>query len=129
MGRALQILTLTDIVEINRRMIAEFGGVFFEGNLNLGNRGSLEHVLEEIRGPIFGHDPHPTVIQKASAVRWRIIANHVFIDGNKRAGMEACRLMLDLNGYAMRIDREVVDMALRIATHGVEFTDFVLWIQ
>jgi death-on-curing protein len=110
-------------------MITEFGGIFFKGNHNLVNPGSLEHVLEEIQGSFFGHEPYPTLVEKAAAICWRIIVNHVFHDGNKRTGMEACRLFLELNGYAMRIDFEVVDMALRIATREVQFPEFVQWVE
>lgn len=129
MGRTIKALTASDIVEINRRMIVEFGGVFFEGDQNSGNPGSLEHVLEEIQGSLFGHQPYTTIFEKAAAVCWRIIVNHVFHDGNKRTGMESCRLFLELNGYEMIIDLEVVDVALRIATGDILFSEFVQWIK
>jgi death-on-curing protein len=129
MGRALQVLTLIDVAEINHRMIAKFGGIFFQANHNLANPGSLEHVLEEIQGTLFSYTPYPTIFEKAAAIGWRIIVAHVFHDGNKRTGMEACRLFLELNGYSMRIDSEVVDMALAIATGKVTFIEFVQWIE
>lgn len=43
--------------------------------------------------------------------------------------MEACRLMLELNGHAMRVDFEVVEMAIRVATHEVDFAGFILWLE
>ena len=129
MGGALQVLTDSDIVEINRRMIKEFGGSFYEGDNNLLNPGSLEHVLEEIQGSLFGKEPFPSIFEKSAAICCRIIQNHVFHDGNKRTGMEACRIFLELNGYKMKIDREVIDMALSIATSQVEFEDVVQWIK
>jgi len=111
-------------------MIREFGGIYFEGDRNLGNPGSLEHVLQEIQGSVFGHDPYPTLIEKAAAVAWRIIVTHVFHDGNKRTGMEACRQLLELNGYVMRIERQpIVDMALDIATGKVQFHEFLEWLK
>lgn len=102
-------------------MIAEFGGIFFNGDRNLADPGPLEHVLEEIQGSLFGHEAYPTFFDKAAAIRWRIITRHVLHDGNKRTGMEACRLFLELNSYAMRIDYDVVDMALRIVSGEVQF--------
>ena len=110
-------------------MIAEFGGVFFGGDRNLANPGSLEHVLDEIQGSFFGYEPYPTILEKAAAVAWRIIAGHVFHDGNKRTGMEACRLFLELNGYEMAIDREVIDMALQIASGQIELAEFIHWLR
>jgi death-on-curing protein len=125
----LQVLTVKEIVEINRRMINEFGGIFFEGNKNLMRSGSLEYVLEEIQGGLFGVELHPTLPEKAAAICWRIIINHVFTDGNKRTGMEACRLFLEMNGYEMRIDADVVDMALRMANNQIVFRELVYWLE
>jgi death-on-curing protein len=129
MGRALPVLTFDEIVEINRRMILHFGGVYFEGDRNLANPGSLRHVLEEIQGSLFGYEPYPTVIEKAAVLGWRIIAGHVFHDGNKRTGMEACRLFLELNGYEMAIDRDVVEKALQIANGQIALAEFTHWLR
>jgi prophage maintenance system killer protein len=43
--------------------------------------------------------------------------------------MEACRLYLDLNGYDMYIDHDVIDMALKIATGEITEADFATWIE
>jgi len=34
-------------------MISLFGGIFFEGDNNLANRGSLEYLLAEVHGEDF----------------------------------------------------------------------------
>jgi len=127
MGGTLQVLNVEDIAGINRRMIEEFGGLFLEADRNLANPGSLEHVLEEIQGSLFGHKAYPTVVEKAAAVCWRVITAHVFHDGNKRTGMEACATFLELNRHAMRIDYDVVETALRIAKNEIAFKGFVQW--
>jgi hypothetical protein len=69
-------LTLPDVVEINRRMISHFGGIFFEGDNNLANRGSLEYMLEEIHGSLYGRELYPDLFQKAGLIAWRIIAGY-----------------------------------------------------
>jgi death-on-curing protein len=122
------ILEFEEVVEINRRMVLTYGGFYTEGDDNLANPGSLAYILDAIQGSFFGHDLYPTLVEKAAALAWQIIRAHVFHDGNKRAGMEACRLMLDVNGYAMRIDREVIDIALQISEKQIAFQDFVQWI-
>lgn len=61
-------LTVADIVEINRRMITHFGGIFFEGDDNLANRGSLEYVLAEIHGSLYGQELYPDLFQKAGLI-------------------------------------------------------------
>ncbi len=117
MARVGKTLTLAQIAEINRRMITTFGGFFVEANDNLINPDSLHYTLEAIQAPIFGQELYPTPIEKAAALAWCIITHHVFYDGNKRTGMETCRLFLDLNGYTMIIDQEIVQVAVEIAIH------------
>jgi hypothetical protein len=56
-------LKVADIVEINRRMITHFGGIFFEGDDNLANRGSLEYVLAEIYGSLYGQELYPDIFR------------------------------------------------------------------
>jgi death-on-curing protein len=109
-------------------MIERFGGIFFTNNDNLANPGSLEYVLEAIQGSLFGHDLFPTILEKAAAIGFRTIEGHVFHDGNKRTGMEACRLFLELNGYEMRIDREVIEFAIKAASNQIVFEEFVQWL-
>ena len=125
----IQILTIDDVVEINRRMISEFGGIFFAGDDNLANPGSLEHLLDEIQGLLFGEELYPDIFEKAALLVQRIIVGHIFHDGNKRTGMESCRLFLEINGFDMRIDREVVNTAIQIATHEIQFNEIVSWLQ
>lgn len=43
--------------------------------------------------------------------------------------MEACRLFLDLNGYTMTIDQQVVQVAVDIATRQMTFEAFVSWLR
>ena len=129
MVRTGKTLTVPDVEEINRRMIAHFGGIFFDGDDNLANRGSLEYVLDEIHGSLYGQELYPDVFQKAGLIAWRIIIGHIFHDGNKRTAMESCRLFLELNGYILKMDMEVVDVAIRIATHEIEFDQFITWLK
>lgn len=126
---AIEFLEFEEVLEINRRMILAYGGFFTEGDNNLANPGSLRYTLEMIQGSFFESDPYPTVVEKAAFLAWRIIKGHMFHDGNKRTGVESCRLMLDLNGYTMRIDRDVIDMAVWICEGQVSFDEFTQWLE
>ena len=129
MDRAFETLTISDVIEINRRMIEEFGGLFLDYNDNLLEPGSLEHTLAEIKGSLFGEELYPDIFQKAGLIAWRINAGHIFYDGNKRTSMEACRLFLELNNHILKIDNEVVEIALKIARQEIEFDAFVEWLR
>ncbi|TET11981.1 MAG: type II toxin-antitoxin system death-on-curing family toxin [Candidatus Thorarchaeota archaeon] len=110
-------------------MILEFGGSYFEGNNNLLNPGSLDYLIDLILGFLPVPDQYPSPIHKSAILAWRIIKGHIFFDGNKRTGMEACRLLLEINGYQMKIDSQVIEMALDIANGEIEFPRFVKWLE
>jgi death on curing protein len=129
MVRTFETLTISDVIEINRRMIAEFGGLFFDYNDNLLEPGALEHALIEIESSLFGEELYPDIFQKAGLIAWRINIGHIFFDGNKRTSMEACRLFLEQNNYILKIDNELVEIALRIAKHEIGFDTFVEWLR
>jgi len=47
---------------------------------------------------LFGEAIYPEVYHKAGVYLFNIISNHIFTDGNKRTGLDACLLFLDFNG-------------------------------
>src|SRR5579871_1613355 len=111
MDGACQFLTREQIVDINYLMYEETGGEF-NGDDNLKEPGTLDYILDAVQALVMGYDPYPTVIDKAAAIGWRIITGHVFWDGNKRTGIEVCRVFLRLNGYDMRLDWDIYAMAM-----------------
>jgi death on curing protein len=129
MDGTCQVLTIDEIVSINRKLISKFGGMFFEVDDNLRSPGSLEFVLDEIQGSLFGVERFPTVIQKCAVLGWRIIEGHIFHDGNKRTGIETCRAMLEENSYIMRIDEEVITKAIEVASASVTIEAFCTWVE
>ncbi len=128
-GKALIIPTVDELIVLNRRLINEYGGGFYCGIDNLANRGSLEHALMQMQASVFGYDQYPTLFDKAALLAWRIIAGHIFYDGNKRTGMAAARVFLLLNGYSMPIKMDMVDIALRIATGRMTISELAIWLS
>ena len=130
MDSPLQALTDAELIAINRIMITEFGGLpYAESTLNLHNPESLYYLVDAVQGSVFGQAIFPSVFEKAAAYPWHIITRHTFNDGNKRTGMEACRVFLELNGYALRMDEAVIGIALWIADSKVAFDDVVEWVS
>jgi death-on-curing protein len=134
MGETRQTLTITDIVEIDRQAINEFGGLFLDADDNLVNPRSLEYILEAVWGSMFGVEIYPTIIDKAAAIGWAIIAKHVFHDGNKRTGILACQIFLELNGYNMQIaldapDEEAIAISEGIAKQQIDLPKFTSWVE
>lgn len=69
------------------------------GTIGLQEEGLLDSAVHRPKATFGGHDLYPDLFSKAAALGHSLISNHPFIDGNKRIGFEAMRLMLRLNGY------------------------------
>ncbi len=68
------------------------------GTVGLRDEGLLESAVYRPQASFGGQDLYPDLFSKAAALGHSIISNHPFVDGNKRVGFEAMRLLLRLNG-------------------------------
>ena len=66
--------------------------------VGLRDEGLLESAVYRPQASSGGQDLYPDLFSKAAALGHSLISNHPFVDGNKRVGFEAMRLMLRLNG-------------------------------
>ena len=86
------------------------------GTVGLRNEGLLESAVYRPQASFGGQDLYPDLFSKAAALGHSIISNHPFVDGNKRVGFEAMRLMLRLNGYDLHAFLEAeFDFVMEIA--------------
>jgi death on curing protein len=129
MEETVRILKLQQILYINRRLVETFGGLYIEADNNLANPGSLEYVLEEVQGSLFGQKLYPTAAEQASIICWKIIAGHIFHDGNKRTGLEVCRIILEMNRYLLEINEDLLEVSLQIAKSEMSQEEYIDWIQ
>ena len=86
------------------------------GTVGLRDAGLLESAVYRPQASFGGQDLYPDLFSKAAALGHSIILNHPFVDGNKRIGFEAMRLMLRLNGHDVHASVEakfnfVIDIA------------------
>lgn len=134
MDRTCETLNPAEIIDMNRQAIQLFGGRPFIEPGNFANENSLLYILDAIHTSYFGYEPYPNVIEKAAAISWTIIVEHVFNDANKRTGMLACQVFLEINGLdlqieTMPIDDEVVGFAEGMVKHIISREEFVGWLN
>ena len=84
------------LLYLYQQIIQQSGGI-----VGLRDEGLLESAVYRPQASFGGQDLYPELFSKAAALGHSIISNHPFVDGNKRVGFEAMRLMLRLNGYDM----------------------------
>ena len=108
----MKYLTIEDI------LIIAVGHV---GNYQLLNENQL-HYLVGIVGEKFGDtDLFPTLFQKSAVYAHHIITGHIFLDGNKRIGLNCAILFLEFNGCTLRldIDDSIIELGLKVADGSI----------
>ena len=82
--------------------------VFWPGSVKVAAKGVRDPSLLEsaVARPFqsaFGRDIYPTVVEKGVALFHSLIANHPFVDGNKRTAVTALDHFLLANGLVLGI--------------------------
>ncbi len=103
----MNCLLKEDITRINYLTIKDVGGNFGPP-LNFLYEENLDYLIEAAQAELFGEPMYPSVHDKAGVYFFSIICNHIFQDGNKRTGLEAALLFLQLNGYDLIVDDDLL---------------------
>ena len=93
-------LTVDDVLALHVDQIREFGGS--EG---LRDQGGLESAVAQANATYDGKYLQAGLFEMAAAYAFHIAENHPFVDGNKRAALNAAIVFLGLNGFDV-VDEE-----------------------
>ena len=121
----MRYLTLSEVLELHHRVIAQSGGAL--GVLNLG---ALESALAQPRITFGGQELYSGVIEKASALGFSLIQNHPFVDGNKRTGHASMEIFLVLNDYEIHASVDEQErIVLEVASGKMDRPTFLAWLR
>jgi death on curing protein len=117
-------LTLEEILEIHRNQIDLYGG-----SHGVKDQGMLESALAQPAASFGGEFLHKDVIEMAAAYCFHLIENHAFNDGNKRVGIVAALIFLEMNNYEMDVTEEALEKFVIDLASGklskIEVTSFI----
>ncbi len=117
--------SLMEIANLHRQIIAQSGGTL--GILDLS---ILQSTVTKPRLSFAGNDLYPTLIDKAATLGFAIIANHPFVDGNKRTGHAAMAIFLAINSFEINAGIEEQEQIISaIAAGELKRDDFVTWLR
>lgn len=118
-------LTLGEVVELHRRLLLASGGAS-----GIRDIGLLESALAQPAATFDGTDLHPTLVDKAAALGFSLVANHPFVDGNKRIGHAAMEVFLVLNGYEIQASVDDQErLMLAVASGALDRQQLVSWLN
>lgn len=104
-------LTLDDVLESHAEQIATYGGS--EG---IRDVGLLLSAVAQAEATFGGQFLHIDLFEMAAAYLFHLVQNHPFLDGNKRIGLEAALLFLEINGQSVETtDEDLTELVLMTA--------------
>jgi death on curing protein len=127
----MRYLTKGEVNIINLLTIKSHGGQFITPN-NFLNEGALDYLIDIVSSELFGEPLYPKLSDKAGLYMYNIIVNNVFQDGNKRTGLEAAILFLDLNGFRINRDlpkHDVFEFTINVASGMTDLEECQAWFE
>jgi death on curing protein len=121
----MNTLSLEHILEIHTLVVGATGG-----SSGLRDLGRLEAAIASQTQNVFGEELYPTIIDKAAAIIRGIIADHPFVDGDKRTAMLAGLTLIELNSLHFKAESsEIEDFAVQIATDKLDIPSVAKWLR
>lgn len=118
-------LCLEDIIAIHVLVLAETGG-----GSGIRDMGRLEAVIASQTQEVFGKILYPSIVEKAAAVIRGMIADHPFVDGNKRTVMLAGLTLLKQNNMNISLKpKELEDFAVKVAVEHLSIENIASWLE
>lgn len=117
-------LTTAQIRAMHSALVQQTGGT--DG---IRDEGLLDSALQAPFQSFAGEYAHKSLEAKAARLGYGLIKNHAFVDGNKRIGMLAMLVFLELNGVSLCCtDQEIIDTGLMLASGQMSIKELLSWI-
>lgn len=118
-------LNLEQLLQLHALLLQETGG-----SPGLRDLGRLESAVATQSQNVFGEELYPGLADKAAALIRAIIADHPFVDGNKRTGMLAGLTLMRINGTETKIAKgELENFAVSIAIEKLDVIAISEWLR
>ncbi|SEH45836.1 death on curing protein [Halopenitus malekzadehii] len=103
--------SVEDVLDIHEDIVSEYS----DTNSGVQSRGDIEFALEYVSEGSFGSVPE-TIHEKAFHLLRLLVANHPFVDGNKRTALNTTTVFYLLNGRQFEYDNEIRGILAKFGT-------------
>lgn len=112
------------VLALHELMAKETGG-----DPGIRDQALLNSALESAFQTFDGQELYPTIEEKGARIGFSLIANHAFIDGNKRIGMFVLLVFLEINGIKVKTTNDkVARVGLAVASGKMKYDELLAWI-
>jgi death-on-curing protein len=109
-------LDVEDVLLIHEEQLPRYGG-----SAAIRDRALLESAVAMPRATAGGEFAHEDLFAMAAAYAFHIAQNQPFLDGNKRTGLLAALVFLDLNGIVIADpEGRLYDAMIAVAEHRLD---------
>lgn len=118
-------LSVDQIVSLHHQLTLATGGL--DGIRDIG---LIESAVNSAFEVYFGVDQYPRLEEKATRLCFALVKNHGFLDGNKRIGVFAMLVFLDINDCSLNLtDDDIVRLGLGVASSELNYEDILRFIE
>jgi death-on-curing protein len=119
------VISIQETLYIHNLLIKTFGG-----SSGVRDFQALESALSRPFQTFDSVELYPSIIEKAASLLESLLANHPFVDGNKRTGYVLMRLFLKKNEMDIVADEETKYQYLIDVASGVKrYDDILIWLE
>jgi death-on-curing protein len=121
----MRYLTVAEVLSLHRLLIEQTGG-----STGIRDLGALQSAVAQPQMTFGGDDLYPSLQGKAAPLCFSLVANHPFLDGNKRVAHAAMETFLMLNGSELSatVDEQERVM-LSLAAGQTSRDELVAWLR
>jgi death-on-curing protein len=100
------------------------------GSDGVRDPGGLLSALARPQAGFGDIELYPDLFDKAGALLHSLVLNHPFVDGNKRTGVAAAGIFLELNDVRLTAGQQALeDFAVSVATDSPDVPEIVEWLR
>lgn len=121
----MKYLTVEEILRLHFQILEDFGG-----SHGVRDEGRLKSVVEAPKQEVFGVEQYMSMYEKAAVYIRNIIADHPFVDGNKRSAITCGGIFLMRNGYQLTASpKELENFAVQVAVEHLDIPAIASWLK
>lgn len=119
------LLSTDEIISIHGELVKRTGG-----SDGLRDMGLLESAVNSTYAGFENYEQYPSIEEKSARLAFSLIADHAFVDGNKRIGIAVMLITLKLNGIKLSYTQpELISLGLSVADGTSKYEEILKWIN
>ena len=100
------------------------------GDVGVRDYNLLDSALSSAFQTFGGQELYPSLEEKGARIGFSLIANHAFVDGNKRIGLFVMLVFLEINGLKISAtDQDIIEIGLSVADGKTDYEALLNWAK